>query len=172
MGMDDLITDIFKKNNLSSTLKNYNNEKDLQEAREKHQEAQNEYRRQFRTTLDSNEDMKKDMFITINKGNAINSLKIIHKNYREAIKELILQKKINDSKTMSDSNDDVNVSSQEVKQLQKLNLDLDNIIETNKRKTDYELESLKSIRSYRSTFISIYIFLCIVFLLLMFKKGK
>ena len=51
-------------------------------------------------------------------------------------------------------------------------MDIDNILRVNKRKTEYELQGLKSIRSYRSGFLSMYILLVIIFLLLMFKKQK
>lgn len=171
--MASLVASLFEKNNLSKVFGNYQSDAELQEAREKHQEAQNEYRAKFRNTLDNNEDMKKDMFLSINKRNALEQLKGIHANYKKALEKLIAQKKINDSKQSATvEEDDSEALKSEYNNLKFINRDLNNNLEVNKRKIEYELDSLKSIRSYRSTFMSVYILLVFVFLILMFQKGK
>ena len=171
--MASLVASLFEKNNLSKVFGNYQSDAELQEARKKHQEAQNEYRAKFRNTLDNNEDMKKDMFLSINKRNALEELKGIHANYRKALEKLIAQKKINDSKQSAAVEEDDSLAlKSEYNNLKFMNRDLNNNLRVNKRKTQYELDSLKSIRSYRSTFMSVYILLVFVFLILMFQKGK
>ena len=171
--MASLVASLFEKNNLSKVFGNYQSDAELQEAREKHQKAQNEYRAKFRNTLDNNEDMKKDMFISMNKRNALEELKGIHANYRKALKELIAEKKLNDAKQSAAGHSvDSKALKSEYDNLKFMNIDLNNNLEVNKRKIEYELDSLKSIRSYRSTFMSVYILLVFVFLILMFQKGK
>ena len=91
--MENLVGGIFTKHNLGKTFGNYKTDKELQEARKKHQEAEADYKKKFRRTLDGDDDMKKDMFISINKRNALDKLKQVHAEYRTALKDLISQKK-------------------------------------------------------------------------------
>lgn len=171
--MASLVADLFEKNNLSKVFGNYQTDTELQKAREKYNEAQNEYKAKFRNTLNNDDDMKKDMFLSINKRNALEELKGIHANYRKALEKLIAEKKLNDAKqSAAGTDDDSKALRSEYNNLKFMNLDLNNNLRVNKRKTQYELESLKSIRTYRSTFMSVYILLVFVFLILMFQKGK
>ena len=163
----------FKEQNMEKTFGNYKSDKELQEARKKHQEAEAEYKKKFRRTLDGNDEMKKDMFISINKRNALDKLKQVHAEYRTALKDLISQKKLNDIKQHGSGDDGDEISAKkELNNLKFMNIDINNILKVNQRKTHYELQGLKSIRSYRSTFMSIYILLVFVFLILMFQKKK
>ena len=124
--MASLVGNFFEKQNLGKIFGNYKSTEELQEARKAHQAAEAEYRSKFRASLDSDDDLKKDMFLSINKRNSLNKLKEVHFRYRTALKELIAEKKLNDAKQSSaGSNEDaISQKNELVAHFSKINLKL------------------------------------------------
>lgn len=175
VGYGDLMSNLFKGDGdfLSRYNSNNNNNK-LQKTLDKRNEAQKEYADAVGETIEDDISLQESVFKSLNRQDAVNEFRKVNYKYRQALKEYIAEKALNDAVSKQAGIGDVNsgILKKQVDNLVMLNTDLKNANKTNNRKIEYELHYLEKVKKYRKTFLAIYYFLVFVFLLLMFKKQK
>lgn len=175
VGYGDLMSNLFKGDGdfLSRYNSNNNNNK-LQKTLDKRNEAQKEYADAVGETIEDDISLQQSVFKSLNRQDAVNEFRKINYKYRQALKEYIAEKALNDAISKQAGIGDVNsgILKKQVDNLVMLNTDLKNANKTNNRKIEYELHYLEKVKKYRKTFLGIYYILVFVFLLLMFKKQK